>query len=312
MSSPQTIESTVDFPIPAAGKPCRTWYKLVGTLPSQRRPLVALHGGPGGCHDLFNPLIALAHTHSIPLLLYDQIGGGRSTKLPEKMGDGTFWTDVLFMDELDNLLQHLGIADDYDLIGHSWGGMLASRFAARNPRGLKHLIVSDSPASMELWVKTAERLKKGLPQDVQDVLAKHEAAGTTHEKEYEGAAMVFLNKHACRLPEWPEEIATMFGFIAEDPTVYHTMNGPSEFHITGTLKTFTLIPDLPNITVPTLLINGHYDEAQDEVMEPFFRLIPQCRWVKFAESSHVPMFEEREKYLKVVADFVTDADSKAQ
>lgn len=58
------------------------------------------------------------------------------------------------------------------------------------------------------------------------------------------------------------------------------------------------------IKVPTLLINGRYDEAQDEVVEPFFKGIEKVKWVRFAESSHMPHMEEPEEYLKVVRDFL--------
>ena len=53
----------------------------------------------------------------------------------------------LFLSELDNLLKHLGIQDDYDLLGQSWGGKLGSEHAALQPRGLKKLILADAPAS---------------------------------------------------------------------------------------------------------------------------------------------------------------------
>lgn len=61
---------------------------------------------------------------------------------------------------------------------------------------------------------------------------------------------------------------------------------------------------LPKIKVPTLLLNGRYDEAQDFVMQPLFRHIPNVRWYTFADSAHMPHIEETEKYLDLVADFV--------
>ena len=94
--------------------------------------------------------------YSIPVVFYDQLGNGDSTHLPEKVGDaGSFWTEQLFLDELDNLLRHLGIQDDYSVIGHSWGGMLAARHAARRPKGLRRLIISNSAADIQLFVKAA-------------------------------------------------------------------------------------------------------------------------------------------------------------
>lgn len=60
------------------------------------------------------------HHFSIPVIFYDQLGNGESTHLPDAPKD--FWKPELWVDELNNLLAHLGIADDFDLIGNSWGG----------------------------------------------------------------------------------------------------------------------------------------------------------------------------------------------
>ena len=65
-----------------------------------------------------------------------------------------------------------------------------------------------------------------------------------------------------------------------------------------------MIEDASKIEVPTLLLNGAYDEAADSTVLPFFRLIPKVKWFTFAESSHTPQWEEREKYMMLVADFL--------
>ena len=83
--------------------------------------------------------------------MYDQLGCGRSTHLPEKKGDEYFWTVKLFLSELDSLLLHLGIQDDYDLLGQSWGGDLAVDHAVLQPKGLKRLILACTPASSECF-----------------------------------------------------------------------------------------------------------------------------------------------------------------
>lgn len=167
--SPPITEGTVRFHIPGVEKECYTWYKVVGNLKSStKRPLVGLHGGPGLAHDYLLPLVDLADApHNIPVILYDQIGGGRSTRLPEKNGDETFWDEQMFIDEFDNLLKHLGVQDDYDLLGHSWGGMLAQRIAIKQPKGLKRLILTNSLADMELWSSSVRKLLTQLPQETQ-------------------------------------------------------------------------------------------------------------------------------------------------
>lgn len=87
-------------------------------------------------------------------------------------------------------------------------------------------------------------------------------------------------------------------------SAHNTRNGPSEFTVTGSLKKWDIRPSLHKIAVPTLLLNGRYDEAQDEVVEPYFRAIGKVKWYRFAESSHMPQLEEREEFMKVVVGFL--------
>ncbi|KAJ7593296.1 Alpha/Beta hydrolase protein, partial [Mycena floridula] len=296
-------EGKAEFKVPAAGKPCWTWYKVVGNLKS-RRPLVVLHGGPGSTHNYMLTLADLATKYSIPVVLYDQLGNGLSTHLPEKNGDITFWTEELFRDELDNLLAHLGIGNDYDLLGQSWGGMLAAAYASKQPQGLHKLVVASAPADMVQWVVAADILRKDMPLDIQEALSKHEANGTYDDPEYKKAVDVYYEKHLCTVKPMPEEFLASMKHMEEDSTVVMTMNGPSEFTITGSLKTWSVIKDIPKINVPTLLTNGRHDEAQDSTMQPFFDGIQKVKWVQFANSSHTSHLEERERYMEVVSKFL--------
>lgn len=217
-----TDEGRADFKV--GDETFQTWYKVVGNLKGGNRPLVTLHGGPGSSHHYISPLADLVTGYDIPVVFYDQLGGGSSTFLPDKPKE--FWTPELFMDELENLVDHLGIASDYDLLGHSWGGMMGAQFTAQRPQaaaGLKRLIISDSPASMPLWEEVAEKLVAGMPQDVQDTFKKHEDAGTTDSKEYHDAMMVFYEKHLCRVKPMPDDLQKSFELMEKYPVVYNTM-----------------------------------------------------------------------------------------
>jgi len=119
----------IDF-IPSAGQVTKTWYKVYGDLANKKhRPLVVLHGGPGVVHDYMVSLADLWAKNQIPVIFYDQIGGGMSTHLPEKKGDVEFWSIQLFIAELSNLLKHFNIKNGFNLIGNSWGAMLTAEFA---------------------------------------------------------------------------------------------------------------------------------------------------------------------------------------
>jgi L-proline amide hydrolase len=284
-----------------------TWFRVTGDLKAKKPPVVILHGGPGGAHDYADALKLLSLAGRA-VVQYDQLGCGRSTHLRQKPKD--FWTVRLFVDELDNLLKTLGIAGSYHIVGQSWGGMLAAEHAIRQPKGLRGLVIADSPPSMELWVREANRLRAALPPDIQATLLKHEKDGTTSSAEYNTAMQVFYDRHVCRVKPMPEEVARSFAQIAADHTVSHTMNGPSEFHVIGTLKNWNIIGQLGRIKAPTLLISGRYDEATPTVVQPFADGIKGARWEIFEESSHMPHVEEQERCLQVIGDFLAEHDKR--
>jgi len=282
-----------------------TWYRIEGELhPDGPAPLVTLHGGPGATHDYLLALTDLADGRAV--VFYDQIGNGRSTHYEGRNGD--FWTVDLFVRELQNLVEALEIGDRHHVLGSSWGGFLGQEYAFTQPSGLRSLVLSDTAASFPDFVAEANRLRAELPPEVEATLKRHEEAGTTHDPEYEEACMVFYKRHLCRLDDWPQELFDSFGWIAKDPTVYHTMNGPSEFHVIGSIKDWQSKDRLGEITVPTLLTSGRYDEATPALQEPLLDGIPDCEWVLFEESSHSPYVEERERYMRVVGDWLARYD----
>ncbi|MDK4742188.1 proline iminopeptidase-family hydrolase (plasmid) [Rhizobium sp. CB3171] len=281
----------------------RTWYRITGDLASGKPPLIVAHGGPGCTHDYVDSFKDIAATGRA-VIHYDQVGNGKSTHLPEKGGD--FWTVAFFKAELHNLIDHLGIRDAYCLLGQSWGGMLSAEFSVDRPAGLKALVIANSPAAMKTWISEANRLREALPADVQATLLKHELAGTTGSPEYVKATDVFNERHVCRVVPMPPEVKRTFDAIAEDPTVYYTMNGPNEFHVIGTMKDWSIVGRLSTIDVPTLLISGRYDEATEACVQPYADEIPDVRWRIFEQSSHMPHVEERAACMAEIGAFLNE------
>lgn len=278
-----------------------TWYRITGTPRAGRPALVVVHGGPGSTHDYLLSLAEFA-ARGWPVVHYDQLGNGGSTHLPDRGAD--FWTVDLFLAELDNLLRRLDVADDYVLFGQSWGGMLAAAHAAARPAGLRGLVIANSPASYPLWLEEMKVLRDDLPPGVNDTLLRLEAAGQTASEEYAQALLPFYRKHVCRLDPWPRDYLASFYEIFNDPTVYYTMNGPSEFHVIGTLKDWGVIDRCADIAVPTLLLSGRYDEATPRTVQPYADLIPDVRWELFEESSHLPHLEEPERFQRVLLAYL--------
>jgi L-proline amide hydrolase len=281
-----------------------TWWRVVGDL-ADGLPLVVLHGGPGATHDYLVDIAAVHERDGRAVVFYDQVGNGRSTHLPDKGAE--FWTVDLFVRELHELVESLGLGAHH-VLGQSWGGFLAQEYALTHPAGLRSLVLADTAASFPAFVQEANRLRADLPPEVEATLRRHEAAGTTDDPAYAAACDVFYRRHVCRLDPWPDYVTEAFAWIGRDPTVYHAMNGPSEFHVIGSIKDWQSVDRLGDIDVPTLLVSGRYDEATPALQETLRDGIAECEWVLFEESAHMPHVEEPERYVAVVSDWLRRHD----
>ncbi|KIJ44348.1 hypothetical protein M422DRAFT_168517 [Sphaerobolus stellatus SS14] len=280
------------------GETFKTYYKVFGDLSKRTRtPLVGLHGGPGLVHDYLDCFSQLTKEYAVPVIIYDQLGNGNSTHLKEK--PPTFWTVDLFIDELVNLLKHFSVEDDFDLCGHSWGGILAIEFELRRqPVGLKHLILSDSLAESKLWNMSNMQLMQTFPPDVQQGLM----GGMKEPVKFLEALKKFHAVHGCTVqpspPGYLETLEKVFGPNG-DPTV---ASAPI-------LNQWSSIDRLHLVRVPTFVINGRKDISQDFVVQPFFDKIPKVKWVTFENSSHMPFFEEPDKYFRLLSEFLKKPES---
>ena len=283
----------------------RTWYRIVGQgEEAGKLPLLLLHGGPGACHDYLWSLAAMAETGR-RVIFYDQLGCGLS-HINESRPE--LWTVDLFCEEIDAVRRALGLVRIH-LLGQSWGGMLAMEYLIRQPEGVASATIASSPASMIQWVAEANRLREQLPPEINAILLEHEAAGTTSLPEYQSAMMEFYNRHVCRVVPNPDYVQRTFTKLAAHPEVYFSMNGPSEFHVTGTLKNWDIISQLPKINVPTLVTSGRHDEATPLIAGTVHQGIRGSEWVMFEHSSHMAHVEEAERYKNVLASFMARHES---
>ena len=118
---------------------------------------------------------------------------------------------------------------------------------------------------------------------------------------------VFYDRHLCRVP-WPDCVQRSFDQITADPTVYHTMNGPSEFHVVGSLKNWDISDRLHEIRTPTLLVSGRHDEATPLIVGQIYERIPGAEWAIFEDSSHMPHVEEPAAFIHAVERFLETID----
>jgi proline-specific peptidase len=286
-----TTEGTVPF------RGYRTWYQVVGELPASggEPPLLVAHGGPGLPHDYLEDLAGLADG-SRAVVFYDQLGCGHS----DHPDDPGLWVMDTFVDELATLRAALGL-DRIHLLGHSWGGWLALEYALGSPPGLESLVLASTCASLPAYAAEARRLKQSLPAEVQQVIDRHEAAGTTDDPAYAEAAMAYITRWRCRRVPFPEHLMRSIANLSGD--VYQTMQG-REWNVTGNLKDWDVTARLGRLDLPVLVTSGRHDEMTPALVGPLVDGIGGAEWVLFEDSAHVAMVEEPDRYRQVLGSWL--------
>lgn len=269
------------------------FYRVVGSGPGA--PVITLHGGPGYSSYYLDPLAALGAER--PVVLYDQLGSGRS----EHVMDTSLFKVDRFVRELDSLRRALRI-ERFHLYGHSWGSMLALEYLATKPSGVLSVVLASPVISSDSWAADGAVLLATLPDSIQQVVALHEAAGTTTSPEYQNAVMAYMAKYVFGMegplpPELDSAVATF------NPLIYETMWGPSEFRPTGSLKTFDRAATLAALDLPILFTAGRHDEARPETVERFAATNPRASVKIFERSAHLTMLTEPEAYVAALNEF---------
>jgi proline iminopeptidase len=253
-------------------------------------PLFMVNGGPGFSHNYVHCSAAwdeIAKHRRV--VFYDQRGVGRSA--PLKTGQSCTLADQIA--DLDAVRASVG-TDKIDLLGHSWGGYLVMAYTARHPEHIRHLLIVDSAAPR--WDDTVFLFKDVFPEGIerQNALGFAEALGDSAsytEDIHEYMSMLFWS---------PENRDRFMAHAAE-----YSFNRNVNEVLNADLKRFDLNPELPKFRCPTLIMTGRYDmNVAPSVAWKIHRAIPQSQFVVFERSSHLPYFEEPEKFVKTVEGFL--------
>lgn len=273
------------------------WYTVSGT--GTGTPLVLLHGGPGFPSYYLKPFEALGDDR--PVVRYDQLGGGKSGTTT----DTTLFTIPHFVAELDSLRASLGVSR-WDVLGHSWGSILAVEYYRAHPDRVRALVLASPVLDIPAFEQRARSLVSTLSDSAQQAIAAAEASGDYASTGYQTAMNEFYGLYVWRQPEQPDLDSAMAQF---NQSIYNYMQGPSEFTITGTLKAWSALPWLGSIAVPTLFTVGEFDEVGPELVREHAALIPGARYELLAGAAHLTPWDAREANVRVVRDFLRSVDS---
>jgi proline iminopeptidase len=283
--------------IPVDGR-FEVWVKQVG---SGSIPLLTLHGGPGFPHYYFECFEDFLPQDRIRFYYYDQLGCGFS----DRPADSSLWTVNRFRDEVEQVRRGLGL-ERCVIYGQSWGGILAIEYALAYPQHVSRLVISNMTASYPSYVEYVGELRAAMPPDIDRALKSFEERGDYLAAQYQQLLMDHLySKHICRLEPWPEPALRSLMNLNAD--IYNTIQGPSEFTVTGNAKDWDRWQDLHRLSMPTLLMVGRYDTMSVAHIERMGSLIPNSQVVVCENGSHWSMYDDQEAYFGALVPFLLKA-----
>jgi proline iminopeptidase len=275
----------------------RIWYKKSGN--GKGIPVILVHGGPGATSHYLKPLEALGDER--PVVRYDQLGAGHS----DKVTDTTLFTIAHFVKELDSLRAALGF-DKVHIVGHSWGSILGFEYYRAHPEHVASLTLAGAALSIPEWQRNTRKLVLTLSDSSQQAIKASEAANDFDSPDYVKAMDEFYGKYVWRRPV-EEDRDSMMKSMSQPIASY--MQGPSEFTITGTLKTYDATRLLPRVKVPTLYTVGEYDEANPATIRRFAARTPGAKVEVIPDAAHITTWDNTEAMLRVVREFLRTVDS---
>jgi proline iminopeptidase len=282
------------------------WTKKLGNNPKIK--LLLLNGGPGATHEYFECMESFLPAEGIELIYYDQLGCGNS----DNPKDTSMWDLPRYVEEVEQVRQALNLdKDNFYLLGHSWGGILATEYALKYQQHLKGLIISNMMVSCPAYGKYAnEVLAKQFNPKVLARIRAIEAKGDFENPEYMQLLLPnFYAKHILRMPpeKWPEPVNRSFAKINQ--SLYVTMQGPSEFGISGKLLKWDRTADIKKLYVPALSIGAQYDTMDPKHMQWMATQFQNGSYLYCANGSHMSMYDDQQTYMNGLIKFIKGVDA---
>lgn len=280
------------------------YVRVNGDPRSGKTPLLMVHGGPGGALWQFFPALELAKDRAI--VLYDQLDSGRS----DAPGDPQNWTVDRFVSEIGAVRSALGLRQVH-LLGHSWGGIVATRYAAAAPRGLSGLILQGAPASAKSAKASIVSLLAQLPDHAGATIQAHEREGTLTDPAYGAAMGVFFKKHLNRT----SVRAVAMPYMKPTPddrgdALAAAMTGSSLTQgFKGVLEEFDDESLLPRIKAPTLLLCGQFDIMTPDATRAYLPRLQKGMFKAVPDAGHMIQFDQPDAWRSAIGEFIARYDA---
>lgn len=267
-------------------------------------PIFFIAGGPGGTHYGLRSFDALSDTNT--LVYFDGFGRGKS----EEAKNVTEYSLQRDIDDLEALRKAMGFSK-INVLGHSYGGLVAQGYAIQHPESTKHLIIANSFHSYLMWQANDDNsnheIKTGYPEVWKELMEAREkgaiSSDSIHRAIYDKVPYGFLYAYN------PEN----FAYRGRKPypnsfnaDLYYQMVGKDgDFIVGNDIGNFDFRKQLKDLKMPILVIGGRYDRvAIPEMMVKYKEYCPQAEFVMFEKSGHNPQIEQQKEEFELIRTFL--------
>jgi proline iminopeptidase len=276
----------------------RLWYEIEG----KGEPILLIPGGPGNSHTYFHPWFSeLARNFQV--IYFDAYGRGKSDRA-ELSDQYSFKGDV---EDIEGLRKALGF-DKWNILGHSYGGMVAQQYALDYPNSVDKLILMSTFYSGEMWQANDNssnyEIRNQYPEvweKVMELRNEGEASSSAeHVKAYSVPSGLLYFYDASNAYKVSKD-----SLIMNNDVYYRIAGKDADFLISGDIGPLDFRAELKNLKMPVLILEGRFDR----ISIPRFSIkykdyVPQAEFVMFERSGHDPFIEEPEKTFKVITEFL--------
>jgi proline iminopeptidase len=264
-------------------------YETYGTS-GNATPVIVANGGPGLSHiymlqnDVWTRL-----SHHRQIVFYDQRGTGKSKNVKP---DAAWGMDAQVAD-MEAVRAKFGF-QKFDLVGDSYGGLLAMAYAAAHPEHIEKLILSDSAAPA--WKDIVRVLPDVYPDVLEQISAREKASAGSPD-----AADQRIRDHFLMLFYSEANRDAYLAGVKDLESVPQV-----SVAVQNATRTLDLTPELPKFKFPTMVITGRYDMNVTPITAwNIYKAIPGAKFIVFEKSGHLPSYEEPDKYVQVVEEFLS-------
>ncbi len=267
-------------------------------------PIFFIAGGPGGTHFGLRSFDSLSTTNT--LVYYDGFGRGKSDTAKD-VKEYSLERDI---EDLEGLRKAMGYAQ-INILGHSYGGLVAQGYAIKYQNHVKHLILASTFHSFIMWQENDDNsnheIKTSYPEVWDTLMIVREqgaiSSDSIHQKIYGRVPYGFL--YAYNPDHFLKRGKKPYPNPFNSKLYYQMVGKDGDFIVGSDIGNFDFRKQLKDLKMPILITAGRYDRvAVPWMMVKYKEYCPQAKFVMFERSGHNPQVEEPARNFSIIREFL--------